>query len=199
MKPEDLISDKYRKILEEYHENTGSWGRNAGKKRVPFIDGIVEKHDTTDILDYGAGKASLNLALAKKDPKEERTPFKISSYEPGIPKYAGMPEPHDIVVSFGALEHVEPDHIDNVLSHIRSLTKIIAYLDIGTTSAKHILPDGRNAHLIVENKIWWIERLEKAGFKVCSSRPNFKEDGDHLIKLDPNMGKGCIMFVCEPI
>ncbi len=188
---EDLISNEYRMILEEYHSKVESWGKNAGDKRRKQIQNLVKEYKTNDILDYGCGKGSLKNTLACNG-------FKITNYEPGVPEFTEMPEPHDIVVSFGVLEHVELEYIDNVLSHIRSLTKVIAYLDIGTISAKHILPDGRNAHLIVEGKDWWIERLERAGFKVKSTRPNFKEDGDHTIKLDPNMGKGCIMFVCEP-
>jgi len=184
-----LITDEYRAVIEEYHRNTRTWGSNAGKKRVPFINSIVEKHGTQDILDYGSGKATLNQAL----------PFKISSYEPGIPELAALPTPHDIVVSFGAIEHVEPECIDDVLSHIHSITKKIAYLDIGTTSSKHVLPDGRKAHLIVEGKDWWIDRLDKAGFKVIKAEANFDENGtDHNIKLDANKGKGCVMFTCVP-
>ncbi len=189
MKPQDLMSDEYRSVLEQYHRDAKTWGKNAGKKRVPFILRLVKKYKTKDILDYGSGKAFLN----------EVCKFKIFSYEPGIPELAELPEPHDIVVSFGVLEHVEPEYIDNVLSHIHSLTKVIAYLDIGTLPAKHVLPDGSNAHLIVENKDWWIERLKSAGFKVKDAIPNFKEDGDHTIKLDGNKGKGCVMFTCEPI
>ena len=187
VKPQDLMSDEYRKIIEEYHETAG-WRKNTCGKRVPFIKEIVEKYNTENILDYGAGNDTLNRVVN----------FKITSYDLGIPEFAEMPEPHDIVVSFGVLEHVEPEYIDNVLLHVRLLTKIVAYLDIGTISAKHILPDGRNAHLIVENKDWWIKKLKQAGFKIISAVSNFKE-GTPNTKLNRNQGKGCVMFVCEPI
>ena len=186
MKPQDLISDEYRTILEEYHEKAKGWGMNASQKRIPFITKIVKRHGTKNILDYGAGKATLNDAL----------PYHVTSYEPGIPKFAAMPEPHDIVVSFGAIEHVEPECIDNVLKHICELTKIRAYLDIGTLPSKHVLPDGRKAHLIVENEIWWIDRLEQAGFKIISATSNIRGDNT---RINRNMGKGCIMFICEPL
>lgn len=190
-----LISDEYRKILEEYHEKTKSWGKNAGSKRVSFMKKIIKKHREADnnptIIDYGAGKGTLARAMGSA---------KIISYEPGIPKFANPDiEPADIVVSFGALEHVEPECIDNVLKHIRSLTKKVAYLDIGTTSSKHVLPDGRKAHLIVENTDWWIDRLQRAGFKVVKANPNFDpKSKDHNIKLDNNRGKGCVLFTCKP-
>jgi len=180
MNPQDLMSDEYRNVLEQYHQDAKDWGRNAGEKRAPLIHRLVKKYKTKNILDYGSGKGSLNEAVQA---------YKIVSYEPGIPELANLPKPYDIVVSFGVLEHVEPEYIDNV----------VAYLDIGTLPAKHVLSDGRNAHLIVENKDWWLEKLKRAGFNVKSATPNFNEEGDHSIRLDKQKGKGCIMFVCEPI
>jgi len=198
MKPQDLISDEYRKILEEYHSNAKSWGRNADK-RMAFVISICEEHEATHVLDYGAGKGALSEKADKISKKAGTTNIEITSYEPGIPENAHLPKSHDIVVSFAALEHVEPEKIDNVLSHIRSLTKKIAYLDIGVTRARHTLPNGQNAHLIVENKEWWTKRLERAGFNVINVEPNFDEDGDPFIKLNRARGKGCIMFTCVPV
>jgi cyclopropane fatty-acyl-phospholipid synthase-like methyltransferase len=191
MKPEDLISDEYREILEQYHNETRSWGKNAGKKRKAQVIKLIKEYGTSDILDYGCGKGSLKRTLTK---------HKVTNYEPGIPEFAALPKPCDIVVSFGALEHVEPDYIDNVLKHIRECTKIVAVLDIGTLRSKHVLPDGREAHLLVRNKDWWIDRLEQAGFEVLEAVPNFDEDSeDHSIKLYSKRGKGCVMFTCKPI
>jgi len=59
------------------------------------------------------------------------------------------------------LEHVEPDLLDNVLAHISSLTRHYAFLNIATVAALKTLPDGRNAHLIVEPPEWWRARLER--------------------------------------
>jgi hypothetical protein len=43
-----------------------------------------------------------------------------------------------------------------------------AFLIIATSPAKKFLPDGRNAHLIVETPGWWKERIEKnmPGIKI---------------------------------
>ena len=188
-----VISDKQRKVLEQYHNETSTWGTNAGQKRVPFIKQIVAKHNAKTILDYGAGKATLTPACRKAKVSATVTP-----YEPGVPQYASLPKPHDIVVSFGVLEHVEPELIEEVLAHTYSLTKKVAYHEIGTLPSKHIMPDGRPAHLIVEDKHWWQAKLEEAGYRVVEVEQNWEEGGDPKIKLDPTRGKGHVMFVCVP-
>jgi len=52
------------------------------------------------------------------------------------------------------LEHVEPDRLGNVLDHIRRLSGKGCYIVIATRPAAAILPDGRNAHLIVKDADW---------------------------------------------
>ena len=57
--------------------------------------------------------------------------------------------------SLDVLEHFEPEHIAAGIRHISELTKNIAYLLIACHPAKKTLPDGRNAHLIVEGPEYW--------------------------------------------
>ena len=70
-----------------------------------------------------------------------------------------------------------------------------------TQKVRGLLCAGCNGGLaFVENKDWWIDRLEQAGFKVLSAVANFDENSeDHNIKLDSMQGKGCVLFTCEPI
>ena len=202
----NVVSDDYRQTLEQYHNNQRRWGTNAGTMRIPLIQDIIAKHNAETILDYGAGKATLTRACRIAGMTETITP-----YEPGVPEYAELPEPHDVVVSFGVLEHVEPELIDQVLKHTHSLTKTVAYHEIGTLPSKHIMPDGRPAHLIVEKAPWWKRKLEQAGYEVVGVEPNFVPKtltlntgsigsiaGDPYAKLDPTRGKGHVMFTCYP-
>lgn len=112
--------------------------------------------DSTDILDYGCGKSTL----------QQQLPFKIQQYDPAVPKYSTLPDPADIVVCTDVLEHIEPDNLGNVLLHIHSLAKKAAFLVIATRPAKKILEDGRNAHLIVKDMVWWLGALKECGFYV---------------------------------
>ena len=53
------------------------------------------------------------------------------------------------------LEHVEPEYLQDVLADIKRCMKRAGLLVISTIPAKKTLPDGRNAHLIVESPLWW--------------------------------------------
>jgi hypothetical protein len=104
------------------------------------------------VLDYGCGRGSLAEALK---------PHRCQQYDPGIPGRDVLPKPSDVVVCTDVLEHVEPDKLESVLDHLARLTARAAYIVIATRPANAVLPDGRNAHLIVETPEWWLERLEQ--------------------------------------
>lgn len=68
------------------------------------------------------------------------------------------------------LEHVEPDCLSDVLSHIQELGFGGAFFIIDTVPAQKTLADGRNAHLIVEDLAWW-EKTLSAYFDVKVAQP----------------------------
>jgi hypothetical protein len=100
----------------------------------------------TDVLDYGCGKG--NLGIGRK-------------YDPAIPEYAKDPDPADLVVCTDVLEHIEPECLEDVLKHIQSKCRKKAFFVISTRPAKKILPDGRNAHLIIQPSGWWVSTLSR--------------------------------------
>jgi hypothetical protein len=63
------------------------------------------------------------------------------------------------VVCTDVLEHIEPELIDNVLDHLKDLTRKVAFLAIATRPARKNLADGRNAHLIIQPSSWWLAKL----------------------------------------
>lgn len=117
---------------------------------------MCEAAQTTDILDYGCGKRTLEEALG----------FPIANYDPAIPGLDEAPQPADIVSCTDVLEHIEPDCLPAVLSDIRRVTKRAVFLTIATRPAKKFLADGRNAHLIQQPARWWVEQLWEAGFRI---------------------------------
>lgn len=127
------------------------------------------------ILDYGCGKGTLLDALDEQYEGE----IILQGYDPAITKFGLDPDPADLVLCTDVLEHIEPDCLNAVLSHIRSLTKIGAFLVIHTGPASHKLPDGRNAHLIQQPLDWWfiqiapyfhlekVQKLSEFTFAAC--------------------------------
>lgn len=143
-----LISDEYRKLNKQLHEEVKEYGRN-GADYLDYVVSLVKQLKTQDILDYGCGKSELQNNL----------PFKIQQYDPAIEKYAELPKPAKIVICTDVIEHIEPEFLDNVLKHIKEVTLQYCYMVVATEQACKTLPDGRNAHLIVKDYRWWINKL----------------------------------------
>lgn len=149
-----LISDEYRKQNQDMHKDHGMFGNGGSVWAGPLTE-VCERYKTQDVLDYGCGKGSLAKAMK----------FKIREYDPAVPGKDSPPEPADVVVCTDVLEHIEPEHLEEVLDHLQSLIKVCGLFTIATRKAKKKLPDGRNAHLIVAPAAWWLGHLEKR-FKV---------------------------------
>lgn len=153
-----MISENYRKLNAELHKENPNFG-TSGKRYANQVAALAMSMQTQDILDYGCGKSTLAKNL----------PFKIKQYDPAVPKYAALPEPADLVVCTDVLEHVEPEHLGEVLDHLAGLVRVKGFFIIATRPAQKTLQDGRNAHLIVEGARWWLnalwDRFDISGFQ----------------------------------
>lgn len=131
-------------MMVKMHKKWRSFGKGSNKRRRED----VEKLGFDDILDYGCGKGSLDFPNIKR-------------YDPGVEEFKEDPPEADLVVCTDVLEHIEPDLIDNVLSHIQSKMRKKGYFTIGLDEANKKLPDGRNAHVLIRPIDWWIEKLSE--------------------------------------
>ena len=144
-----LITEDYRKQIAEVHATTPGWG-TTGRHFASLVQKIARDYAVSNILDYGCGKQTLSRALPA---------FRIKGYDPGLPGLDIPPEPHDLVVCTDVLEHIEPDCLEAVLDDLQRVTRIVLFAQVATSPAIQILPDGRNAHLIVEPAKWWLRHL----------------------------------------
>ena len=144
-----LATEGYKAELAEKHRSSPTWGSTASRY-APQVTQIINDYRPGDVLDYGCGKQSLARALS---------PLRIRGYDPGLPGLDAPPEPADLVVCIDVLEHIEPDCIYDVLDDLQRVTRKVGYFVVDTHPAIHTLPDGRNAHLIVEPLEWWLRKL----------------------------------------
>lgn len=149
----DLASEDYRKQLQDKH-STAVWGKH-GHSHAPEVLAFLKQIGGRSVLDYGCGRATLAKSLPG---------VKTFEYDPGIVGKDHMPKIADLVVCTDVLEHIEPDRLDGVMRHIYLLASRGAYFVIATRPARELLPDGRNAHLIIEPPEWWIEQLHRHGW-----------------------------------
>ncbi len=144
----ETISEEYRELNRRMHLERPEYGV-GGHKWAQAVRQLAKAIPATTILDYGAGKRTLEKALG----------FGIANYDPAIEEISAPPEPADLVVCTDVLEHIEPERLEALLDDLRRLSLRAVLLSVATRAAKKHLPDGRNAHLIQEPMEWWMPKL----------------------------------------
>ena len=148
-----MISESYKKQLEQLHREQDDWGTTATWVLEPVLECIKEFKVKT-LLDYGAGKVALSRSLVNTD-------LEIFEYDPGIPEKSNTPDPADFVCCIDVLEHVESDQVDSVLKDLQRVIKDKGFFLISLIPALAKLPDGRNAHITLESPEWWCNKVEE--------------------------------------
>ncbi|MBY0508676.1 MAG: class I SAM-dependent methyltransferase [Rhodospirillaceae bacterium] len=150
----NLISPEYAELNRQLHEDRADYGADAARNAKQIAQ-VARANKVRTILDYGCGKGALKGALAELAPELE-----VLEYDPAIPGKTTLPAtPVDMVAALDVMEHIEPEHLEAVLASMRAASRWGVLLLITTVPATKNLPDGRNAHLILEPKDWWESRL----------------------------------------
>lgn len=143
------ITPEYASLNRQLHADRVDYGQ-LGNKHVESVRGIAQVFQIRSILDYGCGKQTLLETL--------RLPY-ARGYDPCVPGLELEPQAAEFVICTDVLEHIEPDCLEEVLDHLKTLTKRVLFVAISLREAKKTLPDGRNTHLIVRPARWWLSKL----------------------------------------
>ncbi len=175
-----LITPDYCEEQRILHAAPRGYG-GKGDKWAPAVAALVAEYRAFSVLDYGAGEGTLAKALRDLLPSSVR----IAEYDPAVARIEDTPFFADLVVCTDVLEHVEPKNLDAVLAHLKMLARKAVFAVIATRPSGKVLSDGRNAHLIIEQDVWWVERLLKAGFTVSSgpASPTLKPSRELVVVL----------------
>lgn len=157
-----LISHGYLEQQRSLHRRPEGYG-GKGFKWAQTVIALAEHFGVCSVLDYGCGRGSLKLRLEAINP---RSITRVAEYDPALSGKDDLPTFADLVVCTDVLEHVEPEHLDAVLEHLKSLARRAVFFVVALDEANKILDDGRNAHLILESKDWWADRVTRAGFSL---------------------------------
>jgi len=157
----DLISPEYLDAQKAMHAGPKPYG-NRGAEWTQTVLEVARRYRVGSILDYGAGHGRLADALRGHG-------YAVREYDPAVEGKDASPAFADLVVSTDCLEHIEPVKLGAVLAHMRLLARKAVFVVISCRPAQKLLPNGKNAHLIVRNKRWWRERMVKAGFRLRRS------------------------------
>lgn len=166
------MSPQYKALQEKFHDDTPHYGTSGSEHAARVFLGaaqLAKKYGRCDVLDYGCGKETLRRAVEETFPAING--LRVLGYDPGRKGYDAEPQVADMVVCTDVMEHIEPECVDAVLRHIHDLTRHVAIIDVALTPAQKTLPDGRNAHICLKNKDWWLSFLKKY-FVIIESAAN---------------------------
>lgn len=165
-----MISEAYRAQQRELYARNPRYGTSGGNN--PHLVRPVADWGRLAILDYGCGREHLKKALGPA--------YKVTGYDPAIDGLDSPPEPHPVVYCGDVLEHIEPEHLDDVLRDLRRCTQQRGLFVVHLGPALKTLDDGRNAHLIQRPKEWWVEKFKEHGFTIDHIGDGHGHDGDVL-------------------
>jgi hypothetical protein len=163
---DDLISPRYLALLRERYQRSG-WGA-SGYHHASEIVRFANYLGAGNILDYGCGRGTLKPAIQSFS--DEHVSHDVREFDPGIFGKDGLPQQADLVVATDVLEHVEPDYLDVTLRYLRVLACRGAFFIIALSPSRETLGDGTNAHLIIESRDWWLDKLRQARFTILSEQ-----------------------------
>lgn len=141
-----LITPSYLDLQKQLHANY-DYGKGVDAQECATI---IQGLNAQSAVDYGCGQGHLARLLSK---------FEVEEYDPCIEGKDEEPARADVVVCADVMEHIEPECLDEVLLHIRALTKKFALFVIATGPSRKVMADGRPAHLIVEDAGFWFQKL----------------------------------------
>lgn len=144
------ITESYRSLNRQLLESGVGYGTTS-YLRAPMVSALIAVLGAKTVLDYGCGAGTLAPSL--------KGLAEVAEYDPAVPGKDKFCPAAELVVCTDVLERVEPECLDTVLAQIGYLTGKAAYLVISLVPSRKSLPDGRNAHLIVESADWWLARL----------------------------------------
>lgn len=154
-----LYTESYVKQLQGVHayEHRPS-GFGANTKKLGKFHYYFEKWEPNSLIDYGCGKGWILKSLQETYPT-----CQMVGYDPAVLEYQKIPnnKQFDCVFCIDVLEHIEPSCLVEVLKHINQLSTKYIWLRIDTLPARKRLPDGRNAHLIIEQPVFWKDIIKK--------------------------------------
>lgn len=150
-----LISAHYRDQQAKMHADTDHPYGVASAQHAAKVASLIDRYTPATVLDYGCG-SRLTLINTIAQGRLCKAKFDYRAYDPAVEHYAATPETADMVCCIDVLEHIEPNCLGAVFDDLKRVTGKLGYFSVSCMPAGKTLPDGRNAHLIVEPPEWWL-------------------------------------------
>lgn len=137
-------------------------GAFKGYSLLPHVEDIanlIELRNARTLLDYGCGKG---LQYTEKNAHGAWGGIMPMLYDPHVEKFSVKPlGKFDGVICTDVLEHIPEEEIIRTWLDVINFGEEFGFVfaTICVRKAKKKLPDGRNCHLTVKSKEWWLNKL----------------------------------------
>lgn len=142
----------YIEQYKEIHKKNPEYGSNNDPAAKPQeVLKLIKQNYCQYVLDYGCGKGVLVEYFNANS-------IKCDGYDPAVEEFLNKPSyrtGYDCITCLDVLEHIPYKSIDCLLSDICSYDSKYTLFNIALRKASQLLPNGSNAHLIIEDKEWW--------------------------------------------
>lgn len=156
------ITPAYLEEQRRLHASPRGYG-GRGSKWAPDVTRIARAAGVHSILDYGAGQGTLGAALREKG-------FKVQDFDPAVDAFAAPPREADLVTCTDVLEHVEGRFVEAVLDELRDLGPLV-FVVISLVPTAKTLSDGRQAHITLKPRQWWLDMIDMALVEEIENQP----------------------------
>ena len=152
-----LITDAYKTQLRAEHGGKSKWGSTAHKRVGRSVVALLAEHsDLTSVLDYGAGKSTLEDYVQARVARS----LNWTNYDPGMLGLDSVPTgQYDLVVTSDVLEHVEPECVEDTLELLGRLTRKVMHNNIPCTLTGKTFASGpykgKDLHLTIKTPDEW--------------------------------------------
>lgn len=165
-----MITEEYKKALLDIH-SSAHWGTTGGVYAGDTIVEFIKAYpDIKTILDYGCGEG----ALKKWVEDSGITDKDWTQHDPCVAEFSKRPEGRfDLVITTDVLEHVEEEHIDDVIDDLNNLTGKYLFNEIACYFARSYFRGGpykgKDLHISVKAPDHWMLRLDRSDMKLITS------------------------------
>lgn len=152
----ESLRDHYRQM----HTNPKWFLGYSIKRHLQQLAELVESTGSKTLLDYGSGKGMQYLARRYHEAWGGILP---ACYDPGVLGLDQLPNgPFDGVICNDVMEHVPSHEVQATLRQVISLATKFVFFGIATKGSHKTLPDGRDCHVTVRARAWWLAQVEEA-------------------------------------
>lgn len=168
----DAPSNEFANLIAQYqqmHDTPETFAGYQVKKHFAIVAKLARESGTTEILDYGSGKA-INYQTIAGEPADspwrqsEALPgLRIRCYDPGHAPFSDIGEgPYGGVISTDVVEHLLPLDVPWVIDEMFANATGFVFVVAACYPAVKTLPDGRNAHTTQQPPYWWHTQMALA-------------------------------------